>query len=103
MPVIVTVMARVTDWQTLQELNNDVIRAKAQAIKATRYHVYRNANDASLALLLVELPDPDDVCEMRATLIEQLSRVAKINLADDRVWEPTNWETVAISPKERDM
>ena len=103
MSVIFTAIARVRDWQALQELNNEIIVTKAQAIKATRYKLYRNATDASLALLLIELPDPDDVCEMPQILVEQLSGLSKVSLTDDRVWEPTDWETVEMSQKERDM
>jgi hypothetical protein len=93
MPVILTALARVRDWQALQELNNHLV-AKAQAIKATRYQIYRNANDASLALLLIELPEPDDVSEMRETLVEQLNVLPKVSLADDRMWEPTGWKAL---------
>lgn len=103
MSVIFTVIARVRDWQALQALHNEIIVTKAQAIKAIRYHSYRNATDASLALLLIELPDPDDVCEMRETLVEQLGRLARVSLTDDRVWEPTNWETIETSQQEDDM
>lgn len=93
MPVIFTAIARVRDWQALQELNNDMV-TRVQAIKATRYQIYRNANDASLALLLIELPEQDDVGEMRETLVEQLNTLPKVSLTDDRMWEATGWKAI---------
>lgn len=93
MPVILTAFAQVKDWQALEELNNGIV-TKAQTIKAIRCQIYRNAYDASLALLLIELPEPDDVGEMRVILIEQLTTLAKVNLTDDQVWESTGWQAV---------
>jgi hypothetical protein len=99
MTVTLTALARVKDWQALQELNNDIL-ASAQAIKATRYQIYRNANDASLALLLIELLEPDDVGEMREALVEQLSTLPMVSLTDDRMWEPTGWKAIEGGMKE---
>lgn len=94
MPVIFTAIARVEDWRALQELNNEIIVVKAQAIKATRYQIYRNPNNASQALLWIELPDQDDVCEIRETIVEQLNTLKKVILTDDRIWEPTDWDAI---------
>jgi hypothetical protein len=94
MPVIFTAIARVKDWQALQELNEERMMASAQALKAGRYQIYRNVNDASLALLWVELPDQNDVCEMRAAVTEQLGAVEKLAVVDERVWEPTGWQGI---------
>lgn len=94
MPVIFTAIARVKDWQTLQKLNNETIVVKARALKARRCQIYRNPNDASQALLWVELPDPDDVPEMRETVVEQLGALTKVRLIDDQTWEPTGWEII---------
>lgn len=94
MPVILTAITKVEDWQSLQKLNNTSIVVKAMALKARRYQVYRNPNDASQALLWIELADPDDVCEMRETVVEQLNTLSKVSLIDDRIWEPTGWEVI---------
>ncbi len=94
MPVIFTAIARVNDWQTLQELNNEIFVVKARALKARRCRIYRNPNDASQALLWVELLAPDDVWEMREIVVEQLSTLTKVRLTDDRIWEPTDWEII---------
>jgi hypothetical protein len=94
MPIILTAVARVKDWQALQKLNDEIIVAQVQAIKAMRYRVYRNSHDASQALLLIELSDQDDVCQVRATVIEWANNLDKVSLTDDRVWEPTDWEAI---------
>lgn len=94
MPVIFTATARVKDWEALQKLNDEIIMDRARAIKAIRYRIYRNPNDASQALLWIELPDPDDVCDMRETVVEQLNTLSTVSLIDDRVWEPTDWEVI---------
>lgn len=94
MPVIFTAIARVKDWQALQELNDQAIIATIEALQATRYRIYRNLNDASLALLWVELPDHNDVCDIRTAVTEQLGAVENLGLADDRAWEPTDWKGI---------
>jgi hypothetical protein len=94
MPVIFTAIARVKDWQALQELNSEVIVVKARSLKAKSYQIYRNPNDASQALLWVELRDPDDVPEMREALVEQFKALTKVRLIDERSWEPTDWEVI---------
>jgi hypothetical protein len=102
MPVIFTALVRVRDWQALQAQNNDIV-TRVQAIKATRYQIYRNSNDASLALVLIELPDPDDAGEMRQILVEQLNSLPQVNLTDDRIWEPTDCQTIGFDRKEAEL
>ena len=93
MPVILTVLARVKDWQAFQEVNQTLV-TRARAINASHYQICRNANDASLALLLIELPELDDAAEMRQVLAEQLHLLPKVSLTDDRLWEPTGWQAI---------
>lgn len=94
MPVIFTAIARVKDWQALEKLNNEIIVVKARALKARRYQIYRNPNDASQALLWVEMPDPDDIREMRESVVEGLNTLTNVRLTDDQAWEPTDWEII---------
>lgn len=94
MPVIFMAIARVEDWQSLKKINNDSIVVKARALNSEHHQIYRNPNDASQALLWIELPDPDDVCEMRETVFEQLNALGKVSLIDDRIWESTGWEVI---------
>jgi hypothetical protein len=96
MPVILTITARVKDWQALQKLNNEIILVKVRSIRAVHYQIYRNSNDASQALLWIELPDHDDVGEMREAVIEQFGTLSKVSLIDDRMWEPTDCEAVGV-------
>ena len=91
MPVIYTAITRVMDWQALQKLNDEIILVQARALNARHCQIYRDPNDASQALLWVELPDPDDVCEMRTSVVEQLETLAHVTLIDDRVWEPVSF------------
>ena len=94
MPVVFMAIARVKDWQSLKKLNDDSIAVKARALNARRHQIFRNPNDASQALLWIELPEPDDVCEMRETVVEQFNTLSKVSLIDDRIWESTGWEVV---------
>jgi hypothetical protein len=56
MPSVVTSIARVKDWQALQELSNTTLVGQARQAGVSHYRVYRNLNDASQALLIFELP-----------------------------------------------
>lgn len=94
MPVILMAFARVEDWQSLKKLNAESIVIKARALNSRRYQIYRNPNDASQALLWIELPNSDDVREMRETVFEQLNTLSMVDLIDDWIWESTGWEAV---------
>ena len=95
MSVIYTAIARVRDWQSLQKLNNDTLVNLAKAIKARHCRIYRNLNDASQAMLIIELADLDEAGEIREALIGQLAALAEIRLTDDRLWEVTDWDGIA--------
>lgn len=91
MPVILTVTATVRDWQSLRKLNEESIVVKANALQATSCRVYRDPNDASHALLWIELRQADDVSEMRETVVQQLNGLRKVRLVSEQLWEPTGW------------
>jgi len=94
MSLIFTTIAKIKDWQMLQKLNSEVLVVQARAAGATRYQVYRNVNDASQALVLVELPHQEAVLEISDLVLEQMDNLPREHLADDRVWEPVGWEGI---------
>lgn len=100
MTVIFMVIATVKDWQLLRNLNEESIVAKAAALQATEYQVYRDPHDASQALLWIELRQADDVSEMRETIVQQLDGLQNVRLVSDQIWEPTGWHE-AGSERER--
>jgi hypothetical protein len=94
MSVIFTAVAKVKDWRALQKLDEKIIRDELQAIGAVGYEIYRNTHDASQALLLIELPDQDDIHHVRATVYEALNGLDKVRVTDEWVWEATGWEPI---------
>ena len=94
MPVTVTIVASVKDWKALRQLNDECFVAKAKELRATHCRIYRNPDDASQALLLIKMPNADDVREIRATVFERFDALSKLRVTDDRIWEATNWEAI---------
>lgn len=88
MAVIFTAIAKIKDGQTLEKLKAETLIEQARARGATRYQIYRNVNDASQALVLVELPNREAVLEVGDAVLEQMDDLLAGKLADDWVWEP---------------
>jgi predicted ester cyclase len=104
MPILFTTTACVKDWKALREAHRTTLLGRARLAGAKRFQVYRNVNDASQALIVVELPDEDAAREMSRALNEQLSDIQVGEVPDYEAWEPTGWdglnkEEVVISNK----
>jgi len=87
MVVILTALARTRDWRAFGRLNRDRLVERAREAGATRYRVYRDANDAAGLLVLAELPDHEAVAEVLGALLDG-------GVSDERVWEPTDLEGI---------
>ena len=89
MAVLLTAMARVTDWQALERCHGEALAACARANGATHYRLYRNVRDAAQVLLLAELPDDDAVRDLVRETSARLGGVIVGGVPDDRLWEAT--------------
>lgn len=87
MPVVYTIMARVTDWQALRRLHGETLIGRAREVGALGYRVYRNVHDASQMLVVAELPDHEAVRELEPHLAAALGALRAGGGVDDRVWE----------------
>jgi hypothetical protein len=94
MSVLVTSIARVKDWQALEQLNNETLVGRVKKIRVRCYRVYRNVNDASQALIIVELPDHDAVREVSEALTEQINMLFEGGISTDGIWELTELEGI---------
>lgn len=88
MPVVYMAIVNVRDWQALRKLNDEIFVSKARLLHARCFQIYRDPSNPSQALLWVELPDLDDVYEMRETVVEQVKMRPNLNFTDDWLWEP---------------
>lgn len=95
MPVILTAMFRVTNWQALLRFSDQSLIVAARAAGATRYRLYRNVHDAAEALLIAELANHEAVARLTGALARLNQGVARLHdspvgsTGEDRVWEPT--------------
>lgn len=94
MSVIVTSIARIKDWQALEQLNNETLVDQIRKVGVTRYRVYRNVDDASQMLVIAELPGYDTVRDVSETLGEQITRLFERGISVDGVWELTELEGI---------
>jgi hypothetical protein len=93
MPILVTSIIKIKDWQAWQEINRERLIHRARQAGALRYQIYRNVNDASQTLVVAEVADHDAAREMRKALGE-IDDLLAGGAADERVWEPTGWENI---------
>lgn len=94
MAVVSTIVARVTDWQTFARLNRETLLGRARETGATRYRIYRNARDASLALIVSELPDPEAAQELDLFCAEHLNVLLRGCDLDAGIWEVIPLESI---------
>ena len=94
MSVLFTAIITTNDWKALRERNRAILVEQAQQAGATRYRIYRNVHDAAQVLLIAELPDDDALRELRRALCEQVGTLAVGGRSDERIWEPTGWESI---------
>ena len=93
MPIVLTSILKIADWKAWRVLHRDLLIQQARQAGASRYAVYRNINDASQTLILVEFANQQAAREMGRALNEISGRLAG-GLSDDRAWEPTGWEDI---------
>lgn len=89
MPLLLTVMARTTDWRAVEAAHRTWLLACARANGATYVGLYRNAKDAAQVLLIAELPDHEAVQNLVRAASTQLGELLVRGSADDRLWETT--------------
>jgi hypothetical protein len=95
MPVILTAIFRVANWQALLRFSDQHLIIAARAAGATRYRIYRNVHNAAEALLLAELASHDAVAQVTSVIVQIHQGIAQLHTspasasADDRVWEPS--------------
>lgn len=89
MDAVVIAVGRVADWRTLERLNRDILIACAREAGAARYRVYRNAGDASRALIVAEGLDHEAMAELGRSIGEQLGGALAGGIWDDQIWEAT--------------
>jgi hypothetical protein len=95
MPVVLTAIFRVTNWQALLRFSDQSLIVAARAAGATRYRIYRNVHDAAEALLIAELASHEAVGRLAGAIAGLNQGVARLHdspagsTAEDRVWEPT--------------
>ena len=86
MTVLVVTTARVKDWKALQNAWRATFEVQAHRIKSARIQLYRNAYDASQALLVIELPDLERLSEI-GEIISEAMRAQLKGACDERIWE----------------
>lgn len=94
MAIVLTWIARVTDWRALQRLNRETLLDRAREAGARRYQLYRNVKDASQLLVVAELLDYEAAHELGRAVEDQLGGVLIGEAADDRMWEATGLEGI---------
>ncbi|GAC1349172.1 MAG: hypothetical protein NVSMB27_19790 [Ktedonobacteraceae bacterium] len=94
MLITLTSIARIKDWKALRRLNAEILIEKARELGAVRYRIYRNMNDASQVLFIVDLADREAVREMGEVICEQLSTLLQRDVPDDQAWEPVDWDSI---------
>jgi hypothetical protein len=101
MAILFTATARVKDWKALQALHRETLLERAKRARASQFQIFRNVNDASRMLMILELPDYDSVRELSRVLLEVISPLLGSGPADDGCWEPTGWEDVTAQHVEK--
>src|SRR5262245_1115197 len=89
MPMLLTVMARTTDWRAVEMVHREWLIDCARANGATHLRLYRNAKDAAQVLLLAELPDHEAVQNLVRAVGTRLGDLIVGGVPDDRLWETT--------------
>jgi hypothetical protein len=84
--VLVAATARVKDWKALQQTWRATSESRARRIHAARFRLYRNAHDASQALLVIELPDLEGLGEIGEAVSDAVRALLE-GAGDERIWE----------------
>ena len=94
MSVLFTAIITTNDWKALRERHRTILVEQAQQVGIIRYRIYRNVHNASEMLMVAEVPDEDALRELRRELCGQIGTLAANGHLDERVWEPTGWESI---------
>ncbi len=94
MPVVLTLVGRVRDWQALRRLHQEELIQQAREAGATRFGLYRDVRDASQALVVGVFPDHEAAREMERALGGQLDSLLSGAPAEDRVWEAIGTDSI---------
>jgi hypothetical protein len=99
MLVVLTTVFRVKNWQAFRYLSDQTLLSHARAAGATRYRIYRNANDAAEALLIAEVSSYDAIAQIRSALIQiHNDAIAQPGAASDGFWQENRvWESTACA------
>jgi hypothetical protein len=92
MTILFTATARIKDWKALQALHREILVGQAKRVRASQFRIFRNVNDASRMLVILEMADYDSLRELSLALLEVISPLLGSGPADDGYWEPTGWE-----------
>jgi hypothetical protein len=92
LPALVTLVARIQNWQALRQFYAQRLAIRVYEAGAIRLHVYRNSQDAAEVLLVAEAPNPAVAQALGRLLAEHLTRLAPEGRPDERVWESMRWE-----------
>jgi ketosteroid isomerase-like protein len=93
MPILVTSIVKITDWQAWREAHRERLLHHAKQSGAQRYQIYRNVNDASQTLVVAEFADYDSARELSKALGE-ISELLTSSVITECMWEPTGWEDI---------
>jgi hypothetical protein len=98
MAMLLTLMARTTDWRALEAVHRERLLDCARANGATHLRLYRNAKDAAQVLLIAELPDHEAVQNLARAASTHLAGLILDDVPDDRLWETTASEGIGLPP-----
>jgi hypothetical protein len=84
--VLIATTARVKDWKALQNAWRATSEGQARRTESALIRLYRNAYDASQALLVIELPDLEGLSEI-GEIISEAVRAQLEGACDERIWE----------------
>ena len=88
MPLMLTYQARSRNWKNLQAVSREILAPQARGVGAQRYQLYRNTQDATELLIVIEVADGDAGSELCKALNDQLAGLLAGSEPDSRFWEP---------------
>jgi hypothetical protein len=94
MAVVTTITAHVQDWKAFQNLHRETLLEWVRKMGATRYQIFRNATDATEAMVIVELASYEDAQEMARIVSAQLLPILAREIRFADIWEPMGWEEI---------
>lgn len=92
MSVVITLIARLSNWRALHELYAQRLAAEVHEAGAIRLRVFRNTEDAAEVLLAAEAPTAAVGQALRRMLAGRLRGLALAGEPDERIWEAMRWE-----------